>query len=142
MKVEQILQSKGTEVYSVHTNDQVAKAVSTMNDKNIGAVLVKNDSEEVVGILSERDVVRQISGGGATAMSTQVAHCMSKMPVSCTRESTVAELMTEMTTRRIRHMPVIENGALLGMVSIGDVVKRKIEETEQEAAALKEYITS
>lgn len=142
MKVDHILQSKGTDVFSVASDDSLSDAVSVLNDKNIGAVLVTDASQNVVGILSERDVVRQMGSHGAEAMHKRVSECMTADPVSCSCEATIDQLMGEMTKRRIRHIPVIEGGALKGLVSIGDVVKRKIEQAEQEAEALKEYIAS
>lgn len=142
MKVEQILRSKGTEVFAVRPEDTIAEAVSVLNDKNIGAVVVRDLSGKVVGILSERDVVRRIGRHGAEAMGMQVRECMTGDPYTCTPEDSVEDLMAMMTRKRIRHLPVTAGGRIIGVVSIGDVVKRKIEEAEQEAAALKEYISS
>ena len=142
MKVEQILQSKGAEVYAVRPGDSIAEAVGVLNDKNIGAVVVRDPSGKVVGILSERDVVRRLGKHGADAMSLRVSDCMTGDVHTCSPESSLDELMSMMTRKRIRHLPVTAGGRIVGVVSIGDVVKRKIEETEQEAAALKEYISS
>lgn len=142
MKVEQILQSKGAEVHSVRPGDSIAEAVGVLNDKNIGAVVVREASGKVVGILSERDVVRRLGKHGADAMSLRVSDCMTGDVHTCSPESSLDELMSMMTRKRIRHLPVTAGGRIVGVVSIGDVVKRKIEETEQEAAALKEYISS
>ena len=142
MKVEQILAAKGTEVYAVRADDRVTDAVNMLNDKNIGAVIVKDASDKVVGILSERDVVRRIGKAGADALSMRISDCMTPDPVCSGCETTVDELMAKMTERRIRHMPIVEDGELVGLVSIGDVVKRKIDEAEQEAQALKDYIAS
>lgn len=142
MKVEQILRLKGVDVFAVHPDDSIAKAVSVLNDKNIGAVIVRDKAGEVVGILSERDVVRRLGQNGAEAMAMRVSDCMTSNPFTCTPEESVDELMAKMTEKRIRHLPVTDGGRIVGVVSIGDVVKRKIEETEKEAAALKEYISS
>ena len=142
MKVEQILAAKGTSVHAVREDDTITEAVDILNGKNIGAVVVKNGSGQLVGILSERDVVRRIGQHGADALSLPVSTCMTAEPVTSDRETTVDELMAKMTERRIRHMPIVENNELVGLVSIGDVVKRKINEAEQEAAALKDYIAS
>lgn len=141
MKVEQILQSKGAQVYSVTGDQTLSEAVQVLNDRNIGAVIVKAGNQ-VAGILSERDIVRQLRKGGVAALQVTVKSCMTADIVSCRLDTSLDELMSEMTDRRIRHMPVIENGALVGIVSIGDVVKRKIETAEQEAAALRNYIAS
>ena len=140
MKVEQILQTKGAEVFAVSPSNSVAEAVSVLNEKNIGAVVVKGEQDEVVGIFSERDVVRKIGAKGAEAMSMQVADCMTPAPHTTSPEASVDEVMEQMTQKRIRHLPVMQSGRLVGVVSIGDVVKRKIDEAEQEAQALKEYI--
>ncbi|MCK5750348.1 MAG: CBS domain-containing protein [Oricola sp.] len=142
MKVEQILQSKGTEVFAVRPEDSIAEAVSVLNDKNIGAVVVRDLSGKVIGILSERDVVRRLGRHGADAMGMRVKDCMTGDPFTCSPEDSVEDLMAMMTRKRIRHLPVTAGGRVIGVVSIGDVVKRKIEEAEQEAAALKEYISS
>lgn len=142
MKVERILQSKGSEVFAVRDASTVGEAVSLLSEKNIGAVVVKDDRGVVVGILSERDVVRRLKTEGAAALKAKVSVCMTRNPVTCAPGDSLDHLMTIMTLRRIRHIPVVQNGKMVGLVSIGDVVKRKIEETEEEAAALKEYIAS
>lgn len=142
MKVESILQSKGNAVITVQSNAHVADAVTLLNEHNIGALIVVDSANKVVGILSERDVIRRMSGDQITPMAKPVSDCMTANPVSCQLETSVDDLMQLMTKRRIRHIPVIEAGRLAGMISIGDVVKRKIAETEEEAAALREYIAS
>lgn len=142
MKVAHILQSKGVDVYAVTLVMTVKDAIELLGEKNIGAVVVKDEAGRVAGIFSERDVVRRLKSEGPAALARPVGDCMTKEPFTCTLETTVDELMGVMTTRRIRHMPVIEDGRLAGIVSIGDVVKRKIDDAEREAAALKEYIAS
>lgn len=142
MKVVNILQSKGAEVYAVTETDPVEKAVSVMTDKNVGAVVVKNGAGAVAGILSERDIVRHLKDKGPAVLNAEVRQCMSKNPHTCKPDDSVDDLMTVMTNRRVRHLPVVNDGKLLGLVSIGDVVKRKIEEIEHEAQALKQYISS
>ena len=96
----------------------------------------------VAGILSERDIVRHLGKDWAALAGKPVSEVMTKDVVTMSRRATVAEVMERMTERRIRHLPIVDNGELVGIVSIGDVVKRKIEEAEQEATALKEYIAS
>ena len=142
MKVVNILQSKGAEVYAVTETDPVEKAVSLLTDKNIGAVVVKDAVGKVAGILSERDIVRHLKEKGPAVLSAQVKQCMSRNPHTCKPDDSVDELMNIMTNRRVRHLPVVNGGKLMGLVSIGDVVKRKIEEIEHEAQALKQYISS
>ncbi len=141
MQVENILQSKGRAVTTVSPRTSIAEAVGLLNTHRIGAVVVL-DGKRVVGILSERDVVRHLGTDWAALSSRSVSDVMTKDVVTAGRYATVAEIMERMTERRIRHLPIVEGGELVGIVSIGDVVKRKIEETEQEAEALKEYIAS
>jgi len=142
VKVEHILQSKGADVFAVSGATTVKDAVDLLGEKNIGAVVVKDDGGAVTGIFSERDVVRRLKSEGAGVLARPVSDCMTKSPVTCTMETSLDELMGVMTKKRIRHMPVVEAGSLVGIVSIGDVVKRKIDHAEREAAALKEYIAS
>jgi CBS domain-containing protein len=141
MQVETILQSKSRNVVTVTAGSTIAEAVDLLNGKKIGAVVVV-DGKRVVGILSERDVVRHLGQDWSALASRPVSDVMTRAVVTVSRFATVADVMERMTERRIRHMPIVDNGELVGIVSIGDVVKRKIEETEQEATALKEYIAS
>ena len=142
MQVDNILQSKGAEVYTVPTGGPVAEAVRMLNERRIGAVVVTDEAGAVAGILSERDIVRHLSGDPAALLASPVSSIMTKTVITCGRDASVSELMEQMTRYRIRHIPIVEGNALVGIVSIGDVVKRKIEETEQEALALREYIAS
>ena len=104
--------------------------------------MVCDHQGKAVGILSERDVVRRLGEKGAEAMAMRVSDCMTGNPYTCAPDETVDDLMSRMTEKRIRHLPVESGGQIIGVISIGDVVKRKIQEAEQEAAALKEYINS
>lgn len=142
MQVDNILQSKGMTVYTVLAHAPIAEAVQVLDQHRIGAVVVLTDSGDVAGILSERDIVRHLGGDPAGLLQRAVREVMTAAVVTCQRRTTIDELMELMTTRRIRHVPVVEDGELVGIVSIGDVVKRKIEEAEQEALALREYIAS
>jgi CBS domain-containing protein len=141
MQVENILQSKGRAVETVTSGTTIAQAVALLNGKKIGAVVVV-DAGKVVGILSERDVVRHLGDEWQALASRPVSDIMTKNVVTASRFATISDVMERMTDKRIRHMPIVDNNELGGIVSIGDVVKRKIEETEQEATALKEYIAS
>jgi CBS domain-containing protein len=141
MKVANILQSKGGDVYAIAESETLAGAASILAEKNIGALVVKNARGDVSGIISERDIVRKLSVDGAAALGAPVAACMTKRPFTCGLDDTLDDLMNVMTARRIRHLPVVDKGALVGLVSIGDVVKRKIDSAEQEARALREYIS-
>ncbi|HEY9010423.1 MAG TPA: CBS domain-containing protein [Devosia sp.] len=142
MQVETILQSKGTVVHTVSAGAPVSAAVDILNQRRIGAVVVVDDKGAVAGILSERDIVRHMKGDCAALLAQPVSSIMTSTVITCSRDTAVSELMEQMTRYRIRHIPIVENGELVGIVSIGDVVKRKIEETEQEALALREYIAS
>ncbi|HVW93154.1 MAG TPA: CBS domain-containing protein [Devosia sp.] len=140
MLVDAILLSKGSTVHTVPDSALVRDAVSALNRYNIGAVVVMDSDGEVVGIVSERDIVRLLGRDPAGALGRPVSECMTAKVVTCSRATAIADLMEQMTRYRIRHIPVVEEGDLKGIVSIGDVVKRKIEETEQEAEALRDYI--
>jgi CBS domain-containing protein len=140
MKVLNILQSKGGDVFAVLASVTMKEAVDVLGEKNIGAVIVKDESGKVTGILSERDVVRRIRTDGPAVLSKAVADCMTPSPITCTPDATLDEVLAKMTERRIRHLPVVAEGRLIGVISIGDVVKRKIDNAERETAALREYI--
>ncbi|MEE9329064.1 MAG: CBS domain-containing protein [Parvularculaceae bacterium] len=142
MLVGEILTSKGGDIFEVAAEDTVAQAVAILADKNIGAVLVRDQKKTISGILSERDVVRHLAKGGNDPLQTPVADLMTKNVVTCEPNMTVDALMAVMSERRIRHIPVVQNGNLKGMISIGDVVKRKISQSEEEAEALRQYIAA
>ncbi|MEP7241716.1 MAG: CBS domain-containing protein [Devosia sp.] len=141
MQVENILQSKGRTVVTVAARATIAEAVDLLNRNKIGAVVV-TDGGHVAGIFSERDVVRNLGRDWDALARRPVSEVMTKAVVSVTRRASLDDLMERMTEHRIRHIPVVEGGDLVGIISIGDVVKRKIEETELEADALKQYIAS
>ena len=142
MQVDNILQSKGAAVHTVPADAPLSAAVAALNSHRIGAVVVVDSEGRVAGILSERDIVRRLEGDVAALLASPVRSAMTTRVISTTREASVSDLMELMTRHRIRHLPVVEAGELVGIVSIGDVVKRKIEETEFEATALREYIAS
>lgn len=142
MQVDYILQSKGMAVHTVLAHAPISEAVHVLNEKRIGAVVVLTDNGKVAGILSERDIVRHLADDPANLLNRSVREVMTTSVITCGRSTPISELMEQMTEHRIRHIPIVEGGDLIGIVSIGDVVKRKIEETEQEALALREYIAS
>jgi CBS domain-containing protein len=142
MQVDTILQSKGAAVFTVPARAPIADAVELLNKHRIGAVVVLGDNGAVAGILSERDIVRHLGDDPAGLLKRAVSEIMTTRVITCERMTAIADLMEQMTRHRIRHIPIVEDGELVGIVSIGDVVKRKIEETEQEALALREYIAS
>ncbi|SFZ82293.1 CBS domain-containing protein [Devosia enhydra] len=142
MHVEAILQTKGGTVHTVRSTELIATAIAVLNQRRIGAVVVVDDAGHVAGILSERDIVRRMGSDPNSFLSTPISQSMTRAVVTCTRQTSLDEVLEMMTERRIRHMPVVEGESLVGIISIGDVVKRKIELTEQEAAALRDYIAS
>ena len=139
MNVLNILRNKGSDVITTAPSATVMDAARVLADKRIGAVLVL-EKGRVVGVVSERDIVRTVATRGAAALYIEVRDLMSSDVFTCSRMSTIDEVMALMTDRRIRHVPIVEDGQLYGLVSIGDVVKYRIEETEREAEALRDYI--
>ena len=142
MLVKSILADKGSAVATVAPTDTIASVASLLAEKRYGAVVVADGEKHVAGILSERDIVRGVAEKGAAALDGPVSSLMTTNVFTCSPEDTVDTLMEMMTARRIRHLPVVENEALVGIISIGDVVKRKIEEAEKEAESLREYIAT
>ena len=142
MTVKAILDAKGRDVVTVEPTMTLAEAARLLAEKRIGAVVVTKAGAKIAGILSERDIVRQIGLRGAAALDESISTAMTAKVKTCQEGHTVNQVMEIMTRGRFRHLPVEREGMLAGIVSIGDVVKRKIEETEQEAIALKEYIAS
>ena len=142
MKVEDILKAKGNAVYTVAETSTMRDAVAILGSKNIGAVVVVDTKGAVKGILSERDVVRFAAKESEPYLDKTVSTCMTMNVFTCSQQHTIDELMNLMTQKRIRHLPVVEAGELVGIISIGDVVKRKISQTEEEAAALRDYIAA
>jgi CBS domain-containing protein len=142
MLVDTILQTKGGHVHTLPETGTLIDAVTALNTHNVGALVIIGAGNTVLGILSERDVVRRLGQHPEGIMALSIAQCMTRDVVTCARDTPIAEVMERMTRRHIRHMPVIEDGALMGIVSIGDVVKAKIEQAEREAEELREYIAS
>jgi CBS domain-containing protein len=141
MSVSEILSGKGGNVITVSPETSLVDVTKTLAKHKIGALVAK-DGDAVCGIVSERDIVRHIANDEADALLHTVADCMTKAVISCTRTDTIDTVMEKMTAGRFRHLPVIEEGKLLGIISIGDVVKRKIELAERDAEELKRYIAS
>lgn len=140
MTVNSILATKGGDVISIEPTVTLESAVRKLAEHRIGALLVLGPDHRVVGIISERDVVRALAEHGAGALTQPLAHAMTRKVVTCARSDTLGELMERMTSGKFRHLPVIEQDRLVGMVSIGDVVKHRLREMESESAALQDYI--
>lgn len=141
MKISDILRHKGTNVITISPSDTVATLLASLAEHNLGALLVV-DGDTVAGIVSERDVVRAAAREGAEVLDTSVAQLMTTSVVSCASEDEVASIAATMTERRIRHMPVIDDDTLAGIVSIGDVVSSQIRQLEHEREHLEQYISS
>lgn len=139
MTVRSILNTKGHQIMSVEPDAKLAAAIKLLGEKKIGAVLVMNQGR-LEGILSERDIVRVLGERGAGVLEEPVSEVMTRKVVTCKETDTVAELMEIMTTGKFRHLPVIDNGEVVGLISIGDIVKRRVQEYESEQEALRDYI--
>jgi CBS domain-containing protein len=139
MTVCAILSAKGHQVVSVEPDVKLATAVKLLSERRIGSVLVMSGTR-IDGILSERDVVRALDQRGAGALDEPVSAAMTRKVVSCRLSDTVTYLMEVMTSERFRHLPVVEDDRLVGLVSIGDVVKLRVQEYEAEQEALRDYI--
>jgi CBS domain-containing protein len=140
MNVHAILRNKGKSVVTIHPDATVERATAVLRGRGIGALVVSDDGENVIGILAERDIVDGLGRHGADLLSLSVTEIMTCPVVTCEPADSVAELMAEMTTRRIRHFPVVDDGRLVGIVSIGDLVKSRLDEIEFEAHSMRSFI--
>ena len=141
MNVDTILTSKGSDVATIDQHASLTDAVAQLRDRGIGALVVSHDGRHIDGIVSERDVVRALAGHGASALGRSVASVMSTAVVTCRCGDSVEELMASMTESRFRHLPVVDDDAvLIGIISIGDVVKARLGQLQSENRALTEYI--
>lgn len=139
MTIATILERKGSDVISVASDARVGEVVAMLDEKRIGAVPVV-DGGKVVGIFSERDVIRGLAEEGAAALDRRVGDVMTAPAINVARDYSILAALALMTARRIRHLPVLEGDALVGFVSIGDLVKLRIDRIEAEAEAMREYI--
>jgi CBS domain-containing protein len=142
MNVAAILKSKGRSVFTTTSDVSLLDVAEQLAERGIGCIVITNDEGKVAGIVSERDIVRAIGQSGAKVLKEPVSDYMTKTVVTAREADTIDRLMSEMTAHHFRHMPVVERGRLIGLVSIGDVVKMRIAEAEMEAAAMREYITT
>jgi len=142
MNVKAILAAKklGGDIISIEPTADLATAAKLLSKHRIGSVVILGAGERLVGILSERDIVRALSEQGADALALPVGQVMTRDVATCGEDDTVASIMERMTAGRFRHMPVVANGRLVGLISIGDVVKQRVEEVEGEAEAMRDYI--
>lgn len=142
MTVKAILERKGYDVLTLGPNGKLADAIRILAEHRVGALVITNGDRKIVGILSERDVVRVVARQGAAALELSVREAMTPKVKICNENHTVNEIMEIMTTGRFRHLPVEKDGLLHGIVSIGDVVKRRIEDVEREAEEIRAYIAT
>jgi CBS domain-containing protein len=140
MTVKAILSRKGNDVLTIEPTATLAAAVKLLAERRIGAVVITGADRQVIGILSERDIVRAFAARGPAALDEQVGQVMTRKVMTCDETETVASLMERMTQGKFRHLPVVERGRLAGIISIGDVVKHRLEEMEKESSAMREYI--
>lgn len=142
MTIDQILNDKGREIISVKADSSLEEAARTLDSKRIGAVVALGESGAIVGVLSERDIVRQVARNGQGALQMRVGDAMTRDVITIESSTKLEDAMQLMTDRRIRHLPVFRNDRLVGVVSIGDLVKWKIADAEAEAEAMKSYLSA
>jgi CBS domain-containing protein len=142
MLVAQILQGKGGQVHAVSQGATLQEAAGELTARRVGCVVVLDADGDIIGILSERDIVREVAKHGPRCLEDTVASAMSRGVITAHVEETVDDCLSRMTDRRIRHLPVVHESRMIGLVSIGDLVKAKIEAVEVEAAAMRAYIAT
>ncbi|MEM6636228.1 MAG: CBS domain-containing protein [Pseudomonadota bacterium] len=138
--VQKLISTKGNAVFSVRPGDTISTAVEILRDRRIGALLVTDETGEMQGILSERDIVRKLAETPGQTLPTKVEDVMTSNVVTCDLDNTLVDVLRRMTEGRFRHMPIMDNGKLAGMVTIGDVVTYRLNELEHEALQLKQMI--
>jgi CBS domain-containing protein len=141
MSILHILNEKGRTVITAQPHQSLADVVALLAERRIGAVLVVEQGA-VQGILSERDIIHSLSAHGSAALAKTVRECMTPKVITCSPTDTIHDVMQKMTAGRFRHIPVMEGGTLMGIISIGDVVKRRIQEVEMEANSIRDYIAT
>jgi len=140
MNVKTILAAKGGDIIAIEPTANLAAAAKLLSAHKIGAVVIRGAGGRLAGILSERDIVRALSEHGADALALSVAQVMTRNVATCSEDETISSIMERMTAGKFRHMPVVTKGELTGLVSIGDVVKQRVEEIEGESEAMRDYI--
>lgn len=142
MRVEDLLKAKGAHVVTARPEAPISTVAHMLKINHIGAVVVSADGAKVQGILSERDIVYGLVTHGGEVLERRTADLMTHEVATCRRDDTLKHVMAVMTRRRVRHLPVVEDGRMVGLISIGDVVKRRLEETETEAAVMRDIATA
>jgi CBS domain-containing protein len=138
--IGQIIASKGAAVVTAPLDATIADIVKVLKEKRIGAIVISSGEDQIAGIISERDITRGLADHGSALLGKKVSDMMTSEVVTCGPDDGVEKLMQEMTSGRFRHMPVVQNGRLMGIISIGDVVKHRLQELETEAHMLQDYI--
>lgn len=142
MTVRKILHLKGSDVVTIAPEKRLLDAIAMLTKNRIGALIVTKGDREVVGVISERDIVRLLSNADNNRFENAVSSAMTKEVKVCKPDDTIQHVMQVMTAGRFRHMPVVDHGKLVGVISIGDVVKLRLEEMERESEHLKQYIAT
>ncbi len=142
MFLSQVLKSKGDLVFTAQPGDTIATVAALLNGRRVGAMVIVDEAHSVIGIVSERDIVRIVAEAGGEGLSRPISACMTRDVIFADPEETVDALLERMTDRRVRHLPVCHAGKLVGIISIGDLVKSKIAETVAEAEGLRAYISA
>jgi CBS domain-containing protein len=140
MTVSIILAGKGRDVVTIEPSASLAQAVRVLAEKRIGAALILGADKRIAGIISERDIVRALAARGAAVLEEPVSQTMTRKVETCNENEAVATIMERMTAGKFRHMPVVDQGRVIGVVSIGDIVKHRVHEIERESVALRDYI--
>ena len=140
MNVRDMLAQKGDKVATVQPDATIETAVRKLKLEGVGALVVSKDDQTVAGIISERDIVRGLTDHGGALLSMKVSELMTQSVKTCTPDDKIQDIMSEMTRSRFRHLPVIADGKMCGIISIGDVVKNRLEELETETHVLRDYI--
>jgi CBS domain-containing protein len=142
MTVNIILAAKGREVVTVEPGASLANVVQLLAEKRIGAALILGAEHRIIGLISERDIVRALAERGAAALAEPVSQTMTRKVETCNESEPISNIMQRMTDGKFRHVPVVDQGRLVGIVSIGDVVKHRLQEMELESTAMREYIST
>ena len=140
MRIASILRNKPNAIFSVAPTDTVAAVAEVLAEKRVGALLVLGEADQMLGIISERDVIRSLATAGAHTLDMTAAQLMTRVVHTVTPETELQRAMETITTARVRHLPVVDGGVLVGMVSIGDVVKNLMEQQAQEVDTLRDYV--
>ena len=142
MTIQSLLTEKGSEVVTISADKTLKQAADALAARNFGSLIVSETGRSVDGILSERDIVRAFASKGAAAMETKVGDVMTREVVTCQRSDRIDRIMGVMSTRKFRHIPVIEDGELVGVISMTDIMRRRLQDVEHEATALREFIST